>query len=115
MKEFPPSLISPSTLSDNPTASHIPIILVDSRSACLSEAGELIEAGILPGACVEIGEVVDSEGQALPGGDGVDGRGLRKGGRSLFKCVGVGGMDVAITELVVRAAEERGVGCRVAF
>jgi ornithine cyclodeaminase/alanine dehydrogenase-like protein (mu-crystallin family) len=34
---------------------------------------------------------------------------------SLFKCVGVGGMDVAVTELVVRSAEEKGVGLKAPF
>ena len=48
--------------------------------------------------------------------DGGEGRGERvREGMSLFKCVGLGGMDVAITELIVREATERGMGTRVPY
>lgn len=131
MKEFPPSLISPSSS----TQPKIPIILVDSREACLAEAGELIEAGIAPSSLVELGDVVDVAGEKV--GD-FDTFGLRREGRSLFKCVGIGGMDgewflpsafpgpreltdafgwlqVAITKLVVELALTLGVGSVVPF
>ncbi|KAI5476288.1 hypothetical protein MNV49_007927 [Pseudohyphozyma bogoriensis] len=47
--------------------------------------------------------------------DGFEQLGLRKNGRSLFKCVGVGGMDVAITGLVVEMAKSMGVGTAVPY
>ncbi|KAI5476285.1 hypothetical protein MNV49_007922 [Pseudohyphozyma bogoriensis] len=106
MREFPPSLLSPTS------SISIPTILVDSRSACLSEAGELIAAGIAASCCIEIGEAVDVAGAKI---DGFEQLGLRKNGRSLFKCVGVGGMDVAITGLVVEMAKSMGVGTAVPY
>lgn len=110
MFEFPPSLLStsPST-STNPT---IPSILVDSRHACLAEAGELVSVPSDVGL-VELGQVVDNEGKAVEGLE--EKFGLRKHGRSLFKGVGVGGMDVGITELMVKLARELGVGTTVQF
>lgn len=112
MREFPPELITATPAS--PDSPHVPTILVDSRSACMSEAGELIAAGISPSALVELGQVVGHAGDLEPTKVDVV-KALRSTGRSLFKCVGVGGMDVAITELVVRLAEERDVGTVVEF
>ncbi|BGP16594.1 hypothetical protein JCM10213v2_004596 [Rhodosporidiobolus nylandii] len=112
MLEFPPSLISPSS---EPSPA-IPFILVDSAPACLSEAGELIASGISSTNIVEIGTLLDPEASVKA--DGVTREklaSLRQNGRSLFKCVGVGGMDVAITRMVVEEAENRGVGTRVPF
>lgn len=115
MREFPPSLItapSPSSSKiSHATRPYIPTILVDSREACLSEAGELIDAAIPAESCIELGEVVDGDGRGVTGAE----KQLRSSGRSLFKCVGVGGMDVAVTELVVRSAEERGMGVLAPF
>ncbi|SGY23661.1 BQ5605_C019g08965 [Microbotryum silenes-dioicae] len=112
MHEFPPSLISPST-----TPTPIPYILLDSRPACLSEAGELISAGIVPENCIELGQVVDVLGNPLTA-DACDliAR-LKSGqdGKSLFKCVGVGGMDVGITALMVEMAEQLDVGVKLSF
>lgn len=109
MAEFPPELISPSA----PGGPAIPTILVDVREAVLAEAGEVIASGIAAGSLVELGDVVSQDGEVVEGA--VDEFGLRKGGRSLFKCVGVGGMDVAITTLVVQAAREAGIGSYVDF
>ncbi|GAA5862681.1 hypothetical protein JCM8547_003511 [Rhodosporidiobolus lusitaniae] len=114
MFEFPPSLISPSFSA--PSGPKIPTILVDSLQACTSESGELIASGISPSSILELGVLLDGDGE-VKGDDETKGRlrELRRKGRSLFKCVGVGGMDVAITRLVVEEAEKRGVGTRVPF
>ncbi|GAA6028430.1 hypothetical protein JCM8097_007026 [Rhodosporidiobolus ruineniae] len=113
MFEFPPSLISPSASPDGPK---IPTILVDSAEACLSESGELIAAQIAHSSILEIGTLLDGEGAVKTDAETQKKfRELRKKGRSLFKCVGVGGMDVAITRLVVEEGEKRGVGTRVPF
>ncbi|GAA5921761.1 hypothetical protein JCM3775_001807 [Rhodotorula graminis] len=115
MREFPPSLIAPSPAS--PSAPHIPTLLVDSAPACLAEAGELIAAHVTATQLVEVGTLLDPASGGLREDDETRERveQLRSGGRSLFKCVGVGGMDVAITRLVVDEAERRGLGTRVPF
>ncbi|GAA5958660.1 hypothetical protein JCM8115_000313 [Rhodotorula mucilaginosa] len=111
MFEFPPDLISTSSPSSSPA--RIPHVLVDSRSACLAESGELIAAHMTGDRLVELGELFDpTTGDVL----GVDALAkLRQNGVSLFKCVGIGGMDVAITRLVVDEAEKRGLGSVVPF
>ena len=80
--------------------------MVDSRSACILEAGELIAAGVLPKDMREVGELAgaDLEGP-LP--DVSDER------ITIFKSVGLGAQDVAITKLVVDLAEKRGVGFKL--
>ncbi|KAM0751255.1 NAD(P)-binding protein [Meredithblackwellia eburnea MCA 4105] len=108
MQEFPPSLIAPGSTS----SVHIPTILVDSRDACLHEAGELIAAKIPATSLVELGDVVSAEGEAVAD---IEKYGLRRSGRSLFKCVGVGAMDVAITKLVVEMAKTMNIGTEVPY
>lgn len=89
MFEFPPSLIAPFPSSAaSSSLPLIPLILVDSRSACLAESGELIASKIAEEDVVEIGGLLDSEG-GLKADEETRGRvgELRKRGRSLFKCV----------------------------
>ncbi|GAA5919506.1 hypothetical protein JCM1841_002241 [Sporobolomyces salmonicolor] len=113
MREFAPSLVSPSTA---PPSVRIPTILVDSSPACLAEAGELIAAEISPSDVIEIGSLLDGGGELKDDGETKTNlERLRQSGRSLFKCVGVGGMDVGITRLVIEEAERRGVGTKVPF
>lgn len=71
-------------------------ILVDSRTACLEEAGEVISSGLGFDDLVEIGELVNSEGR-LPRKDG---------SITMFKSVGVAVQDVAIASAVVKKAYE---------
>ncbi|GAA5883911.1 hypothetical protein JCM3774_003049 [Rhodotorula dairenensis] len=116
MFEFPPALVAASSAPSGPSP-RIPHILVDSRSACLAESGELIAAHVTPDRLVELGELFDP----LTGVLNVDKdarqllANLRPNAISLFKCVGIGGMDVAITRLVVEEAEKRGLGTVVPF
>ncbi|KAH9961972.1 NAD-P-binding protein [Russula dissimulans] len=93
-------------------------VVVDSRSACALEAGELIGAGIAPEDMVQVGEllrsipahddewVVESDparvAEVLTGGD-----------VTIFKSVGVGAQDVAIAVAVVARAIEMGTGTRI--
>lgn len=82
------------------------LLMVDSRSACMLEAGELIAAGVCPEDMHEIGELVGTESEARPcdlSGDQV----------TIFKSVGLGVQDVAIAKLVVDLAERKGVGCNL--
>jgi ornithine cyclodeaminase len=113
MQEFPPELLVPKRYQSSSKAPRISRILVDSRSACLAEAGELIAAGIEPSCLVELGEVVRANGAKDE--DALKRAQLRSTGFSLFKCVGVGGMDVAVTDLVVTLAQERGIGTNVEY
>lgn len=108
MQEFPPFLISPSSF----VSPKIPTILVDSREACLAEAGELVAARIAPESLIEIGDVVDADGNKLADFERFR---LRQEGRSLYKSVGIGGMDVAIATIVVSVAEKLGLGSHVVF
>ncbi|KAJ7915680.1 hypothetical protein B0H13DRAFT_2250500 [Mycena leptocephala] len=88
-------------------------LLVDSRSACLAEAGELISAGIEGNQVVEIGELVsfNTEGELLFDAalqlPAVESRGTT-GPVTIFKSVGVGLQDVVIACAVVQKAEELG-------
>jgi hypothetical protein len=88
MFEFPPSLIAPSSVPSSSDLPLIPTILVDSRSACLAESGELIASKIAEEDVVEIGGLLDAQGSLKE--DEETKRvlqGLRRRGRSLFKCV----------------------------
>jgi ornithine cyclodeaminase/alanine dehydrogenase-like protein (mu-crystallin family) len=88
-------------------------ILVDSRSACAIEAGELIAAGVKPEDVVEVGELllyrselwqVDTTrvSELLTGSD-----------VTIFKSVGLGGQDVAISVATVDRAIEMEIGTRI--
>ena len=79
------------------------LLMVDSRSACMLEAGEFIAAGVRPEDLREVGELVGTDLEAPPPGDRI----------TIFKSVGLGIQDVAVAELVVDLAEKRGVGCRL--
>lgn len=108
MLEFPPALLSQSPSPHLTT----PMILVDSREACLAEAGELIAAKIPASSLVELGEAVDLKGAPIAEFEQL---GLRRNNMSLFKCVGIGAMDVAITALMVELAGQLGVGTVIPF
>ncbi|KAJ6516779.1 hypothetical protein C8R47DRAFT_960882 [Mycena vitilis] len=93
-------------------------LLVDSRSACLAEAGELIAAGIVGNQVVEIGELVAFNADGALVLDAASQSSLAKtrgttGPVTVFKSVGVGLQDVAIACAVVEKAEELGIGSRV--
>lgn len=92
-------------------------ILVDSRSACVSEAGELIGARLAAEDMVEVGELLRS----MPAGKGVEADSEKVAevlnGRdvTMFKSVGVGAQDVAISIAAVVRAIERQIGTRVSY
>jgi len=82
------------------------LLMVDSRSACMLEAGELIAAGLRREDMREVGELVGTDTGVPPPdltGDRV----------TIFKSVGLGVQDVAIAKLVVDLAERRGIGCNL--
>jgi len=91
-------------------------IVVDSREACLAEAGELIDAGLRPSDLTELGELVHFADPAVrswtPQSELVDA--VRTAGDvTIFKSVGVGVQDVAIASAVVNRAQQEGIGSRV--
>lgn len=80
-------------------------VIVDSRAACLAEAGDLIiplREGIISESHIyaEIGEIING---VKPG---------RESPReiTLFKSVGNAVQDAAVASLILRAAEEKGLG-----
>lgn len=95
------------------------ILLVDSREACMLEAGELIDARIEKDQIAEIGELVmfggsgeliySQDEQNDEENDGASG----VGPITMFKSVGVGVQDVVIACAVVAKAEELGIGTRI--
>ncbi|WEW56979.1 hypothetical protein PRK78_002438 [Emydomyces testavorans] len=81
-------------------------VLVDSKEACLHEAGELIKAQIAEEQLVEIGELLRDDGDTSLG--------LFESGKSVvFKCVGMGIMDIVIGRALLGLAKERQVGVTV--
>ncbi|KAG8961704.1 hypothetical protein FRC03_005067 [Tulasnella sp. 419] len=82
------------------------LVLVDSREACLKEAGELIGAGLKAEDLTELGEAVTSKDQGW-------GNGIQTLGISVFKSVGIGSQDVAIGHLILRKAEELSLGVQI--
>ena len=80
-------------------------IMVDSKEACLMEAGELIMAGVKADQLVEVGEL--DVPRALEGG-GEQGK-----GNTVFKCVGMGVMDLVVGRELLNIAAEKGVGVTV--
>ena len=82
------------------------LLMVDSKSACMLEAGELIAAGLRREDMREVGELVGTDTEGPPpdlSGDRV----------TIFKSVGLGVQDVAIAKVVVELAERRGIGCNL--
>lgn len=80
-------------------------LLVDSRKACLEEAGELIDAGLEPHQLTEIGDLVRRDKE--------DGRPGKDGLITMYKSVGVGLQDVAIACAVVEHALSRSDGVMI--
>lgn len=78
-------------------------ILVDSKESCLEEAGELIRAGLQPKDLVEVGELFSGSKEAME---------LLETAAPLtiFKCVGLGIMDLVISKALLDMAEEMNTG-----
>ncbi|KAI9451822.1 NAD-P-binding protein [Lactarius psammicola] len=101
------------------------VILVESRSACAIEAGELIAAGVPQEGMVEVGELLR---RAAPAPDVDDEKSWTwepdaprvaevlsagAGDVTIFKSVGLGVQDVAIAVATVDRAMEMGIGTMV--
>ena len=79
-------------------------VYVDSKEACLAESGEIIRAKLTEEDLVAIGDVF---------ADGQEEVVVEEGKNVVFKCVGLGIMDVAISKALIGIAKERNVGVEV--
>ncbi|KAI9780775.1 MAG: hypothetical protein M1839_006563 [Geoglossum umbratile] len=96
-------------------ATHGGVVVVDSLTACLEEAGEVWQAGLGGEQMVEVGELVWLKRKKEMGEGGGEG-GLDEWlarGNVVFKAVGMGLMDVAVGGALVGIAGKRGVGVMV--
>lgn len=75
-------------------------VYVDSKEACLEESGELIAARMGEEQLVEVGEVFGRSGPV----EVEDGRNV------VFKCVGMGVMDLVVAMKMLEVAQEQGEG-----
>lgn len=88
------------------------VVIVDSKDACLIEAGELIRAGMTPDDLVQLGELVDIDGQ--PNSGRIVEVGLKNPGIvTIFKSVGLGLQDNAIANLILERAKFLGLGTTI--
>lgn len=85
MKEIDPSYLKRENVK----------VVVDSRVACLAEAGEIIQAGLQAQDLIEIGEI-------LGVGKSILGEEYR--GNLVFKCVGLAIMDLVVGAEILRLA-----------
>jgi ornithine cyclodeaminase/alanine dehydrogenase-like protein (mu-crystallin family) len=96
-------------------ASRSGVVVVDSLTACLEEAGEVWQAGLNGEQMVEVGELLMLKRKTEMGEGGGE-TGLDEWlarGNVVFKAVGMGLMDVVVGREVVSIAGERGFGVRV--
>ncbi|BCR92765.1 putative proline utilization protein PrnX [Aspergillus chevalieri] len=78
-------------------------IYVDSKEACLEESGELIRAGVTEDQLVEIGEVYGGSSAVQ----------IDANNNVVFKCVGMGLMDLVIAKQVLEVAIKQDQGMNV--
>jgi ornithine cyclodeaminase len=83
-------------------------IYVDSKHACLKEAGELIMAGVQESQLVEAGEVFGRDPE-------LESEQVAGAGNIIFKCVGMGIMDLVVAKMLLDMAAEKGLGTKVDF
>jgi ornithine cyclodeaminase/alanine dehydrogenase-like protein (mu-crystallin family) len=102
-------------------------IIVDTVTGCLRDAGEVVQAKLLPDQVVELGELfmlkkeaerkMLAEGKRLePGCNFNDNSGLKEWlvrGNVIYKTVGLGLMDVVVGNGMIELARERGIGTRI--
>ena len=103
-------------------------IIVDTVTGCLKEAGEVIQAKLLPDQVVELGELfmlkkeairrMEEQGVKVPEGGCFfqDNSGLKEWltrGNVIYKSVGLGLMDVVVGNGLVEFARSRGVGTTI--
>lgn len=81
-------------------------VYVDLKEACLEESGELILAGVKEEQLIEVGELYGKLGREVP----VE---VPQGCNVVFKCVGMGIMDLVIGNKLLDVGRKRGIGMEV--
>lgn len=81
-------------------------IYVDSKSACLEESGELITAKITEDQLTEMGDLLGG----LEPSDAIE---IPQGANVIYKCVGMGLMDLVIGKKVLEVGSASGLGTQV--
>lgn len=76
------------------------VIYVDSKEACLEESGELIGAGVTEERLIEVGDVFTNG----------DIKAFVPDGSVVFKCVGMGIIDLAEGRALLDIAKDLGLG-----
>ncbi|KAK4860820.1 hypothetical protein LT330_004551 [Penicillium expansum] len=82
-------------------------VYVDSKTACLEEAGELITAGLGEEQLIEMGDLLGAEGIVEGAVD------VPAGCNVVYKCVGMGLMDLVVGKKVLDVGVEMGLGTHV--
>ncbi|KAJ5776320.1 uncharacterized protein N7511_001331 [Penicillium nucicola] len=83
-------------------------VYVDSKVACLEEAGELIEAKVREDQLIEMGDLLGAKTGVME--DAVD---VPTGCNVVYKCVGMGLMDLVVGKQVLDVGAEMGLGTHV--
>ncbi|KAM0723028.1 hypothetical protein Q7P37_001226 [Cladosporium fusiforme] len=112
MQEIDPVLLQ--NIADPTISSPFPsykggVIAVDSIEGCLQEAGELVKAGLPTDRMLEVGEIMHQQSQNK---DHELSQWLQHG-FVVYKSVGVGVMDLAIGQHLLRVAESQGLGLQL--
>jgi ornithine cyclodeaminase/alanine dehydrogenase-like protein (mu-crystallin family) len=81
-------------------------IYVDSKSACLEESGELITAKITEDHLTEMGDLLGELGPS-------DAIAVPNGANVIYKCVGMGLMDLVVGKKVLEVGKAGGLGTHV--
>lgn len=81
-------------------------IYVDSKSACLEESGELITAHITEDQLTEIGDLLGVQGPSKS-------LEILEGSNVIYKCVGMGLMDLVVGKKVLDVGREQGLGTHI--
>ncbi|OOF98844.1 hypothetical protein ASPCADRAFT_42065 [Aspergillus carbonarius ITEM 5010] len=81
-------------------------IYVDSKEACLEESGELILAEVKEEQLIEIGELFGQKGKEEP----IE---VPDGCNVVFKCVGMGIMDLVVGNKLLEVGRARAIGMEV--
>ncbi|KXL42831.1 hypothetical protein M433DRAFT_6097 [Acidomyces richmondensis BFW] len=102
-------------------------VIVDTVTGCLKEAGEVIQAKLLPDQVVELGELFmlkrDAEKRMAENGEKMesgcnfqDNSGLKEWltkGNVIYKSVGLGLMDIVVGNELINKARERSIGTTI--
>ncbi|KAF4171746.1 hypothetical protein CNMCM8694_002084 [Aspergillus lentulus] len=81
-------------------------VYVDGKIACMREAGELITAGVQESELIELGCILNSE-EDMADLEIAENRNI------IFKCVGMGIMDLAVGRVLLDLGSELGIGIQV--